>query len=176
MKVIRILDQSETKLLSDLLNQLILRELVVAERSVSGLAKKLDSPVLKLWRRMQKLESAGLIEVSRTQKSGNIETKMYRATATSYVPQQFFEFKPKDPLLLEAFEIYSEFRKRFAALLASSNEIPPGADPVDYSIYASMQAFAKVHGERGVQQRVSELEQKLSEFKRVEWSPAVSRA
>lgn len=66
---------------------------------------------MKLWRRMQKLESAGLIEVSRVKRSGNIETKLYRATAASYVPRQFLEFKSGDPRLLGAFAVFSEFQK-----------------------------------------------------------------
>jgi DNA-binding Lrp family transcriptional regulator len=164
MKVLRVLDQSETRLLTDLLNQMILRELVVSERSVTGLAKKLNSSTLKLWRRMQKLESAGLIEVSRVKRSGNIETKLYRATATSYVPGQFLEFKPSDPRLLGAFAVFSEFQRRFAALMTESNEVPEGADPVDYAFYVSMRSFVQVHGEPKAQERISELKRKLAEF------------
>src|SRR5271155_2421622 len=115
MKVLQVLDQSETRLLTDLLNQMILRELVLSERSVTGLAKKLNSSTLKLWRRMQKLESSGLIEISRVKRSGNIETKLYRATAASYVPDQFLQFRPTDPRLMAAFAVFSEFQKRLAA-------------------------------------------------------------
>lgn len=115
---------------------------------------------------MQKLESAGQIEVSRVKRSGNIETKLYRATAASYVPRQFLEFKSGDPRLLGAFAVFSEFQKRFAALMAESNEVPPGADPVDYAFYVSMRAFAQVHGEPKARERVSELKRKLGEFER----------
>jgi len=61
---------------------------------------------------MQRLLAANLVELSRTEKVGNIEKKLYRATATSYVPQKFLEFKPKDANLQEAFEIYSEIQKK----------------------------------------------------------------
>jgi DNA-binding Lrp family transcriptional regulator len=166
MKVIRVLDQPETKLLTDLLNQMILRELVVSERSVTGLAKKLNSSTLKLWRRMQKLESAGLIEVSRVKRSGNIETKLYRATAVSYVPGQFLEFRPSDPRLLDAFAVFSEFQRKVAALMTESKEVPGGADPVDYAFYVSMRSFAQVHGEPGARERISELRKKLEDFER----------
>ena len=41
MKLIKVLDQEGTNLVSDPTNQTILRELVTAEQSVSELAKKL---------------------------------------------------------------------------------------------------------------------------------------
>ncbi len=164
MKVIRILDAAETRLLSDLLNQMIVRELVASERSVTALARRLDSPVLKVWRRVQKLEASNLVEVSRAQKSGNVETKMYRATATSYVPQQFLDFRPRDPSLSEAFSIYSDLRRRITTSISDSNEIPDGVDPLDYSFYANMRAFVKVFGDPEMRKKVSALEGKLSGY------------
>jgi len=165
MKLVKFLDQAGTRLSSDLLNQRILRELVMSEFSATGLSRRLDVPVLKLWRRIQKLETAGLIEVSSTLKSGNIEKKLYRATATNFIPQQFLEFEPKDPQLSEVFEIYSGIHKKIVAKLANSREIPKDADPVDYSIYASMKAFAEVCGEGDFAERISRVRKMLSEFK-----------
>jgi DNA-binding Lrp family transcriptional regulator len=166
MKVLRVLDQSETRLLTDLLNQMILRELVLSERSVTGLAKKLNSSTLKLWRRMQKLESSGLIELSRVKRSGNIETKLYRATAASYVPDQFLRFRPTNPRLMDAFAVFSEFQRRLAAVMQESNKIPEGADPVDYSLYVTMRSFVRVYDEPRAQERMTELKRKLEEFER----------
>ena len=60
---------------------------------------------------MQKLAKANLVEVTRTEKVGNIEKKLYRATATWFGPQQFFNFKPKDQNLTEGFEIYSKIQR-----------------------------------------------------------------
>ena len=166
MKVLRVLDQAETRLLTDLLNQMILRELVLSERSVTGLARKLNSSTLKLWRRMQKLESAGLIEVSRVKRSGNIETKLYRAAAASYVPGQFLELKPRDPRLADALAVFTGFQRKVAALMMESKEVPEGSDPADYALYVSMRSFAQVYGEPKAQERISELKRKLDEFER----------
>lgn len=164
MKIVRLLDQEETKAVSDLLNQTILRELVGSELSISSLAKRLEVPVLKVWRRVQRLESLRLVEVSRTRKSGNIETKLYRASAVRFVPNDFLSFKPRDPRLLEAFAIFSEFQGEYTRLVSELNEIPEGWDPVDYLFYASMRAFAEAHGQPQAWKKVSTLAQKLSEF------------
>ncbi|HUI01774.1 MAG TPA: winged helix-turn-helix domain-containing protein [Nitrososphaerales archaeon] len=165
MKVLRLLDAAETRAVFDLLNQAILRKLVLSEQSVTGLADELGTSTLKLWRRMQKLESLGLIEVSRTQRTGNLETKMYRATATHYVPREFVEFKPKDPSLKEAFSAYSGIQGRLNSMVASLNDIPEGVDPVDYSFYASLLSYASLWSEPAMQEKVKELKAALSGFK-----------
>jgi hypothetical protein len=51
------------------------------------------------------------VELSKREKVGNIEKKLYRATATGFVPQNYFDFKPKDAHLHAAFGIYSEILK-----------------------------------------------------------------
>ena len=93
----KMLDQEGTNLLSGPTNQTILRELVTSERSISELAAQFNLPTLNLWRRMQKLLKANMVELTRTQKVGNLEKKLYRATATWFAPQQYFTFTPKDP-------------------------------------------------------------------------------
>lgn len=165
MKVVRVLSRADTRTLTDLLNQMILRELVLSERSVSGLARKLNLPTLKLWRRVQKLESLGLIEVSRTEKSGNIETKLYRSAAASFVPEEFLDLVPKDRRLAQASAIYTKLHKRMTGLISAANEIPPGADPVDYSFFATLSAFAAACGGPEGQEMISALRDKLSEYK-----------
>ncbi|MDG6915875.1 MAG: winged helix-turn-helix transcriptional regulator [Nitrososphaerota archaeon] len=175
MKILMTLDQERTKAVYDLLNQTILRELVGSERSVTALAKGMEMPVLKVWRRVQRLESLGLVQVSGARKSGNVETKLYRAAAARFVPDQFLSFKPKDARLREAFSIYSEFQDEFARIVSGLNEVPEGWDPVDYSFYAIMRAFAKVHGAPETRRRVSALAQKLAEFEGEAFPDAGSR-
>jgi hypothetical protein len=60
MKLMKVLDQEGTNLLSDPTNQAILRELVTSERSISELAAQFNLPILNLWRRMQKLLKANM--------------------------------------------------------------------------------------------------------------------
>ena len=52
MKLLRVLDGPSTTLLYDLRNQMILKELVESERSVTELAAKLKIPMVTLWKRM----------------------------------------------------------------------------------------------------------------------------
>jgi DNA-binding Lrp family transcriptional regulator len=164
MKILIVLSQKGTILASDTLNQRILIELVKSEYSVTELAEKLNVSTLKLWRRMQKLTSENMVELARTEKIGNIEKKLYRATAASFTTQQFLEFKPKDPRLLEAFKIYSEIQKSLLSVLSKFNEIPKDAEPVDYGLYVNMRSFAEVCEEPKVQKRISELNNKLSDY------------
>ncbi|MGD6853419.1 MAG: ArsR/SmtB family transcription factor, partial [Candidatus Bathyarchaeia archaeon] len=102
MKLVKVLDKESEKLVADPTNQAILKELVTAQHSISELSTQLNIPTLKLWRRIQKLQKANLVEVTSTQKVGNLEKKYYRSTATWFAPQQYFNFKPKNPKLKEA--------------------------------------------------------------------------
>ncbi len=165
MKLVKILDQEGTNLVSDPTNQNILRELVTAEQSVSQLAKKFNLPTLKLWRKMQKLLKANLVELTRTEKVGNIEKKFYRATATWYTPQQYFNFKPKDPNLQEAFDIYSNIQSLLMAEMSAFNDVPKQAEAMDYSLFANMQAFAECCSKPATQTKIAELKAKLAKFK-----------
>ncbi|MCW4024063.1 MAG: hypothetical protein NWF01_03395 [Candidatus Bathyarchaeota archaeon] len=165
MKLIKLLDQEGTKIVSDPTNQLILKELVSSEQSIAQLAQKMNIPTLKLWRRMQKFAKAGLVEISRTEKVGNIEKKFYRSTATWFASQQFFDFKPKDRNLQEAFDIYSDIQKSMMIQLSSFGDVPKDIDPVDFSMYANMQAFADFCQTPEKRQKIAELVRRLEVFK-----------
>lgn len=165
MKLVKLLDQEGSNLVSDPFNQAILKELVTKEQSISDIAKKLDLPTLKLWRRMQKLLKADLVELSSIEKVGNLEKKLYRSTATWFAPQQYFDFQPKDANLKTAFEIYSDIQKQLMMEVSTFGDVPKTADPIDYALYANMQAFAQVCGKPETQTKISELKQSLEKFK-----------
>jgi DNA-binding Lrp family transcriptional regulator len=166
MKLVKFLDQKGTVLVLDPLNQTLLKNLVMSESSISELAGKLNLPTLKLWRRMQKLLKANLIEVVRTEKVGNIEKKFYRATATGYIPEhQFLEFKPKDANLQEAFRIYTEIQNKIALKISALGEVPNGVDPIDFALFASIQAFAQICTDSTTHAEISKIEEKLRNFK-----------
>lgn len=165
MKLVKVLDQEGTNLVSDSTNQTILRELVAADHSTSELAAKLNLPILNVWRRMQKMEKAKLVELTGTRKIGNIEKKLYRATATWYTPKEYFTFKPKDTDLQKAFEIYSEIQTSLMAEMAGFSDVPKDADAMDYSLFANMQAFAQVCNKPVTQTKIVKLGEELAKFK-----------
>lgn len=165
MKLVKVLDPQTSNLVNDSLNQTILRELVTKPFSTSDLASKLKVPKLSIWRRIQKLQKADLIELADTQKVGNLEKKLYRAVAAWYTPQQLFNFKPKDVNLKEAFEIYQGIQNRMIAQVATYNEIPKNAEPVDFSLFVNMLVFAEVCGRPEVQAKIMELKERLAQFK-----------
>jgi DNA-binding Lrp family transcriptional regulator len=164
MKLMKVLDREGANLALDPTNLVILRELVTAEHSASELAQKLNLPTLNIWRRMQKLQKAKLIEHTGTQKVGNIDKKLYRATATWFTPQQYFNFTPKDASLREAFEIYNSIQNRMMAKAATYGDIPKDADPVDFSFFVNMLVFADVCGKPEVQAKIVALREKLAKF------------
>jgi DNA-binding Lrp family transcriptional regulator len=164
MKLVKVLEPQAANLINDPLNQTILRELVAAPHSTSDLAAKLKLPTLPIWRRIQKLQKASLIEQVETQKVGNLEKKLYRSTAAWFAPQQLLNFKPKDPNLKEAFDIYQGIQNRMMAQLAVYNEIPKDAEPTDFSLFVNMLVFAEVCGRPEVQVKIVELKEKLAQF------------
>jgi DNA-binding Lrp family transcriptional regulator len=165
MKLVKFLDQKGTILVSDPLNQTILKNLVQSEYSITELAQKLNIPTLKLWRRMQKLQKANLVDLSRTEKVGNIERKIYRASATGYVPQQqYLEFKPKNPNLQSAFEIYTGIQREIMTKTAVYGEIPKDANAVDFSFFATMQAFVQLFMEPTTRKKLEDLAEKIMKY------------
>ncbi len=164
MKLVKIVDQEGSNLVSDPINQKILLELVSTEQSVKALAEKFNLPTLNMWRRMQRMQKAKMVELIRTEKVGNIEKKLYRATATWYAPQQYFNFKPKDPNLQEAFAIYSEIQNSLMQELTTLNEVPKNADAIDYSLFANMTAFASVSSKPATQAKIAKLKSELAKF------------
>jgi len=165
MKLLKLLDARSTTLLNDLRNQMILKELVKSEFSVTELAGRLNIPTVTLWKRVQKLLAAGVVEVSAVKRSGNLERKLYRATAARFVPAQLLDFRPKDPRLLEAAEIYSRIQMMSMKLLTERYEIPRDEDPSDYALYASLRAFVEVSRMPELVESIDELDEKLIQYR-----------
>lgn len=165
MKLIKVLDKEGEKLVADPTNTTILRELVTAEHSAAELAQKLNLPTLNVWRRMQKLQKAKLIEHTTTQKVGNLEKKLYRSAATAFTPQQYFNFTPKNPALTEAFEIYNQIQRKMMTQTAIYGDVPKDTDPIDFAFFVNMMVFADICSQPDVQAKIMQLKAKLTKFK-----------
>ncbi len=174
--MIKILDAKGTVLVSDALNQMILQKLVTSPHSITQLSRELNIPALKLWRRMQRLMKAKLVEVSGVEKVGNLEIKLYRATALKYdVPQQFFEPKFNDPTIRAVFGIYVKIQNEMNAILSTFDAyIPKEGDPTDFAIYAHMQAFVQVFEKSTTQGSIQEMKQMLANFDNKNSTPVKS--
>ena len=166
MKMVKILDAKGMALVSDALNQMILQKLAARPNSVTGLSRELNIPALKVWRRIQRLMKAKLVNVSRIEKVGNLEKKLYRATALRYdVSPQFFGPKLNDLNVQAAFELYIKVQNEEMAYLSSfDNDIPEEEDPTDFAVYALMQAFVQMFEKETTQARVGEIKQLLSNY------------
>ena len=167
MKMVKVLDAEGTILVSDALNQIILQKLVTSPRSITELSRELHIPALKVWRRIQRLMKTKLVEVSGVEKIGNLEKKLYRATALRYdVPQQFFEPKLTDPNIQAAFGQYTKIQDEMITILSTfDNKIPEEGDPTDFAVYAVMQAFVEVFEKSTTQASIQEMKKMLARFK-----------
>lgn len=170
MKRVMILDQKGSLLLSDHLNQRIVRELVLFPCSTSELSRKLGMPPVKMWRRVSKLLEAGILEHSKVDHIGNLEKKTYRATALKYVPVSYLDFEPKNKGLKEAFKSYQEIQRENMRDLSTSNEIPESAsiDPVDYGVYADLKSFCRIMLNPKIQSIIKRLDKQLADCKELE--------
>ena len=166
MKLVKILDAKGTVLISDALNQMILQKLVTSQYSITELSRSLNVPVLKLWRRMQQLMKAKLVEVSGMERVGNLEKKLYRAVALRYeIPQHFFEPKLNDPNIQEAFGVYAKIQNEMMTILSAFDDcMPKEGDPTDFAIYAQMQAFVQIFEKSSTQEKIQVMKLKLSNF------------
>jgi DNA-binding Lrp family transcriptional regulator len=164
MKIFMLLGDSASELLFDDLNSRIVRELLFSEYAVSELSRKLRVPQLKIWRRVQKLVDAKVLEVVRVEKAQNLEKKIYRAAAAKFVPRQFLDLKPANKSLAKAFNTYLEIQRQLMSGMARFSEIPEGANPVDYAIYASSKSFCQIFRDPDVKNKVERLEREISEF------------
>jgi DNA-binding Lrp family transcriptional regulator len=173
MKRLMSLDQNGTMLLSDILNQRIVRELVLSSYSTSELSRTLGLPQVKVWRRVSKLLEAKLIQPAKIDHVGNLEKKLYRASALKYVPQDFIQFEPKSKSLKEAFKTYMEIQKEFMGDNALPNEIPElvGVNPVDYGVYADLKGYCRILLNPRIRGKMDRLEKQLADCKEFEILP-----
>ncbi|BBE42123.1 hypothetical protein NAS2_0734 [Conexivisphaera calida] len=136
-----VVDRDSLKLLSDPLNMEIVRELVFSERTVGGLAESMNVPSVKIWRRVLRMQRAGLIRQTRTEKVRNLERKYYRAAAAMFVPQQMMDVEPRSGNLRRALAIYSEIQARMLRDLVRT-EVPDDAeDLIDRVISIQLRKF-----------------------------------
>ncbi|MHB8566961.1 MAG: hypothetical protein ACYC7D_12260 [Nitrososphaerales archaeon] len=170
MKRLVILDERGSLLLSDALNQRIIRQLVLSPFSTTELSRKLGISPVKTWRRVSKLLEARLIELCKVDHVGNLEKKLYRASAIRYVPLEFLHFEPKSKPLKEAYKSYLEIQQEGMKNILGSNEIPQSAvvDPIDYGVYADLKDYCRVLRNPRTQAILRHLDRQLSECKEFE--------
>ncbi len=173
MKRLMILDEKGALLLSDVLNQRIIRELVLSPYSTTELSRKLGMPPVKVWRRISKLLGARIIEQGKLEHVGNLEKKIYRAAALRYVPREFLHFEPKSKSLKVAYNSYIEIQQESLKEIAVTNEIPQSAstDPIDYGVYADLKGFCRIMLSSRTQAKIQRLDKQLAECKEFETLP-----
>jgi len=166
MKTVMVVDDKASELLVDRLNQRIVGELVFSEYSIAELSRKLNIPPIKTWRRIQKLVEAKVAEVARVDKIQNLQKKIYRATAANFLPRQFLDLKPDDERLGKAFRTYLEIQREIMNRMSAFSDIPEGANPIDYAIYAAAKSLCLLFVDPDLRDKATRLEREISEFER----------
>ena len=130
---------------------------------------------MKTWRRITKLLEAKIVEQCEVKLVGNMEKKIYRATALRYFPAEYLNFEPKNKELKDAYKLYSEITNESLKRTLSANEIPGSMafDVVDYGVYTDLRNFCRAMLDPKIQSVLKRLENKLSECKQFEILPQV---
>ncbi|MDG6909376.1 MAG: helix-turn-helix transcriptional regulator [Nitrososphaerota archaeon] len=162
MKRLHVLEAEDAGLLDDSLNARVVRELVFADRSVAELSKKLDVPMVKMWRRIAKLTRAGVIEQTGSKRIRNLESKVYRARAPKYVSKRALDLEPRGKAVREAYALYSDIQQDISKALSRFEEVPERLDPADFAAFADMHAFCRVLLHPDTRQKLLVLREKLS--------------
>ena len=107
---------------------------------------------------------------------GNLEKKIYQATALRYIPAEYLNFEPKNKELRDAYKLYSELTNESLKRTLSSNEIPKSmaSDAVDYGVYTDLKDFCHAMLDPKTQSALKRLENKLSECSRFESIPMIA--
>lgn len=165
MKMVMLLDEAATRLLYDPLNLKLVRLLLQDEMSISELSRKLNVPVVRVWRRLEKLRKHGIVEIRKIINIRNIQKRLYGASAMRYVPSEIFTIMPSDPNLKNAYLLFLEIQKK---LLDEQNKVEPGVkiNPFDSYFYTDLKAFVSVMNTEETEMLLKKIELLLEEFKR----------
>ncbi|BCU69940.1 ArsR/SmtB family transcription factor [Stygiolobus caldivivus] len=144
MQRMMFLKEEQIKLILDPLNYKILELLINEELNPTQISQKLDIPIPTVWRRLNKLEKGGLIEVVKVTRLNNIRSKFYRAKAVYYSFPITFKVSPKDEKVKEIYERFTKILTEIYGLIGKYNTIPPGVDPIDYSVLLDVIANLEV--------------------------------
>jgi hypothetical protein len=174
MKRVMILDQNGSILLSDVLNQRIVRHFVLSPYSATELSRKMAVPAVKMWRRITKLLEAKIVEPFEVKHVGNLEKKIYRAAALRYIPVEYLNFEPKSKELKDAYKLYLEITNESLKRTMRSNEIPKSMafDVVDYGVCSDLKDFCRVMLDPKTQSTLRRLDKQLAECKQFEIPPS----
>lgn len=153
----------DAAILFDALNQRIIRELVFAPLSASDIARKLNIPPVKAWRRLSELLKAGCVELNETVRHGNIEKKLYRATALKYVIPEFLSFDPENDSIREAYRLYAKIQEDIVQNIMKENDVPSSKEVgvVDLGVYADLRTFCETMLSQRTRDLLGKLEEKL---------------
>ncbi len=163
MKRVLVLDEKGSRLLYDPFNLKILRILIQSEMSATELSRKLGIPVVKAWRRLAKMEKQGIVELRRVVKVGNVEKRIYGASALRYIPAEILSILPSDPDLKKAYLLFLEIQRK---LLERQNTVEMSAKKnlLDFYICSDLLGFVETMQSEETLKKLKEVRYYLEEY------------
>ena len=140
MQRMMVLKEEQVRLILDPINYKILELLVNEELNPTQISQRLNIPIPTVWRRLRKLEKGGLIEVVKVERLRNFRSKFYRAKAVYYSFPIALKVSPRNEKVKEVYERMTKILMEIRGRIEKYNNIPPGVDPIDYSILLDVMA------------------------------------
>jgi DNA-binding Lrp family transcriptional regulator len=119
------------------------RELVFSECAIAELSRKLSMPPLKIWRRIQKLVEAKIVE-SQGSRMRNTREEGLSREGHQLRPRTVSRPKTNNERLGKAFKTFLEVQRELMNRLSAFSDIPKGENPTDYAICASAKSFCQL--------------------------------
>jgi len=163
MKRVLVLDEKGSRLLYDPFNLKILRILIQSEMSATELSRKLGIPVVKAWRRLARMEKQGIVELRRVVKVGNLEKRIYGASALRYIPAEILSIFTSDPDLKKAYLLFLEIQRK---LLERQNTVEMSAKKnlLDFYICSDLLGFVETMQSEETLKKLKEVRYYLEEY------------
>jgi hypothetical protein len=93
----------------------------------------------------------------------NLEKKLYRSLAVSYISVDSFDLKPKNKSVVQAYQKSKQIRSDAIRVLQNANEVPSDISPFDYAIATELYAMCMTYLKPETQTRLRSILKDLVE-------------
>ncbi len=134
--------KSDIQLFSDPLNQKIIEMLIKEELTPFDLMKRLNKPILSIWKRVNDMDNAGIIKfVKQKKKIGGPVLRVYRSSAVIFIDEDFSFLNGG---ILPVSHVWKEINREIFKLIDENNEIPSNVEPIAYASLMFMKSLRSV--------------------------------
>jgi len=123
--------KKDIQIFADPVNQKIVELLIKNELTPFDLMKKLNKPILAVWKRVNDMENAGIIKFVRQKKKiGGPVLRIYRSSAVIFIDEDFSFLNGS---IIPVASVWKDLNREIFKYIDDNNEIPNGIDPINYA-------------------------------------------